>query len=132
LEWEVVWGALKTEPPAETLDHHSGARARRRGRVIQTNADVLATAFAGIRHGRHVALRMGVVPSMVRARGYNEVRVDAPVAPFRIRESGQRPVAEPGAPPEVEDVLAALHRGAARGATSRSRAARMPPLPVGR
>ena len=51
---------------------------------------------------------MGVVPSMVRARGYNEVRVQAPVPPFRVRESDHRPVAEPGAPPEVEDVLAGV------------------------
>jgi hypothetical protein len=48
---------------------------------------------------------MGVVPSMLRARGYNEVRVEAPVAPFRVREIDHRPVAEPGAAPEVEDVL---------------------------
>src|SRR5215212_7361218 len=33
LDWEVVWEALKTEPPGrEPVDHHSGARARRRGR----------------------------------------------------------------------------------------------------
>jgi hypothetical protein len=106
LGWEAVWEALKTEPPAEnpsTITQELGLGEE--DEIIQTNADVLGTAFTGIRHGRRVALRMGVVPSMLRARGYNEVHVEAPVAPFRVRESDHRPVAEPGAPAEVEDVL---------------------------
>jgi hypothetical protein len=59
LDWEVVWEALKTEPPAEnpsTITQELGLGDK--DEIIHTNADVLATGFAGIRHGRHVALRM--------------------------------------------------------------------------
>jgi hypothetical protein len=107
--WEVVWEALKTEPPADdpsTITQELGLGEE--DEIIQTNADVLGTAFSGTRHGRHVVLRMGVVPSLVRARGYNEVEVTGPVAPFRVGERDDRPVAEPGSPPAVEEVLAGI------------------------
>jgi hypothetical protein len=38
----------------------------------------------------------------------NEVRIDVPVAPFRVREEGGRLVAEPGAAPEVEELVETL------------------------
>jgi hypothetical protein len=63
--------------------------------------------FSGTRHGRAVALRIGVVPS-IRGKGMNEVQVDAAVAAFRITAEDGRLVAEPGAMPEVAEVLAEL------------------------
>lgn len=107
--WEVVWEALKTEPPAEspstiTQEHGLGEEQE----ITQPHADMAATEFSGTRHGRRVALRMGVVPSMWRERGAYEVHVEAPVAPFRVRDDGGRLVAEPGALPEVEAFLEGL------------------------
>src|SRR3954469_20931071 len=67
-----------------------------------------ATEFSGTRHGRDVALRVGVVPSTWRDRGANEVQVKASVSPFQLHEDDGRLVAEPGAPSEVEELLAAL------------------------
>jgi hypothetical protein len=107
--WEVVWEALKTEPPAEdpstiTQEHGLGEE----NDILQTNADFPATEFSGTRHGRRVALRMGVVPSMWRDRGAYEVQVDAPVLPFRVTEEDGRLAAEPGALPEVEALVGAM------------------------
>jgi hypothetical protein len=108
-DWQVVWEALKTEPPADgpsTITHELGLGEERE--IAQTTTDVAATEFSGTRHGRDVALRMGVVPSAWRGRGANEVEVEAPVAPFGVRDEDGRLVAEPGAPPEVEELLAGL------------------------
>jgi hypothetical protein len=109
LGWEVVWEALKTEPPddsSSTLTQELGLGEERE--LSQTTADFPATEFSGNRNGREVALRMGVVPSAWRDRGANEVQVQASVIPFQLRENDGRIVAEPGAPPEVEDLLAGL------------------------
>jgi hypothetical protein len=109
LDWEVVWEALKTEPPAEspsTITQELGLGEERD--IIQSTADTAATEFSGTRHGRPVALRMGVVPSAWRGRAVNEVEVQTPVAPFRAREDDGRLGAQPGAPPEVEEFLAGL------------------------
>jgi hypothetical protein len=46
--------------------------------IHQETADLPATEFSGTRHGRGVALRIGLVPSMWRERGINEVHVEAP------------------------------------------------------
>ena len=107
--WEVVWEALKTEPPPEepsTLTQELGLGEEQE--VSQPSGDMPATEFSGTRYGRRVALRIGVIPSAWRSRGANEVQVEAAVAPFRAREDDGRVVAEPGAPPEVEEVLAGL------------------------
>jgi hypothetical protein len=106
--WEVVWEALKTEPPAanSTITQELGLDEEQE--ITQEFAEMPATQFSGIRHGRRVALRIGVVPSMWREKGANEVHMEAQVAPFRVRADDGRLVAEPGAPPEVEEVLAAL------------------------
>jgi hypothetical protein len=109
LDWEVLWEALKTEPPAEspeTITQELGLGEERD--LSQATTDMAATEFIGTRHGRNVALRMGVVPSAWRDRGANEVQVQAPVLPFRLREDNGRLVAEPGAPAEVEEFLAGL------------------------
>jgi len=109
LGWEVVWEALKTEPPADdpsTITQELGLGEERE--LSQTTSDMPATEFSGTRNGRSVALRMGVVPSVWRDRGANEVQVQAAVVPFKLREDGGRLVAEPGAPSEVEEFLAGL------------------------
>ncbi len=113
-DWEVVWEALKTEPPAEdssTLTQELGLGEELE--IQQDTADMPATEFSGNRHGRGVALRIGVVPSSWRGRGVNEVEVAAAVAPFRVRAEDDRLVAEPGAVPEVEEVVAGLEPSAA-------------------
>ena len=66
-----------------------------------------ATEFSGTRHGRHVALRMGVIPR-IRGNGYNEVHVTAPVAPFRLRVTDGRPAVQEGSSPDVEQLVASL------------------------
>jgi hypothetical protein len=109
LDWAVVWEALKTEPPVEdpaTLTQELGLDQERE--IPQGHADMPATEFSGTRHGRHVALRLGVVPFALRGRGFYEVHVEAAVAPFRAEDSDGRLIAEPGAVPEVEEVLAGL------------------------
>jgi hypothetical protein len=108
-DWEVVWEALKTEPPADdpsTITQELGLGEERE--ISQGHAPMPATEFSGTRHGRRVALRLGVVPSMLRGRGVNEVQVEASVAPFRVRDDHGRLVAEPGAVPGVEEFLAGL------------------------
>jgi hypothetical protein len=108
-DWAVVWEALKTEPPIEnpsTLTQELGLDEERE--IDQGTSDWDVTEFSGTRNGRRVALRMGVVSSRWRERGANEVHVEAPVAPLRVREEGGRLVAEPGSPPEVEEFVAGL------------------------
>jgi hypothetical protein len=107
--WEVLWEALKTEPPtdnASTITEEHGLGEERD--IVQAYSDVPATEFSGTRHGRRVALRMGVVPSMWRGRGAYEVHVETPVVPFRVRDEEGRLAAEPGALPEVEAFVAGL------------------------
>ena len=107
--WEVLWEALKTEPPTEnaaTITQEHGLGNDRD--IVQANSDVPATEFSGTRHGRRVALRMGVVPSIWRGRGAYEVHVAAPVVPFCVRDEKGRLAAEPGAPPEVDALVAGL------------------------
>ena len=109
LGWEVVWEALKTEPPAEdsgTLTQELGLGEERE--ISQDTSDMPATEFSGTRNGRRVALRIGVVPSVWRERGANEVEVEAAVAPFRVEADDGRLVADSGAPPEVGEMLASL------------------------
>jgi hypothetical protein len=109
LDWEVLWEALKTEPPADspsTITQELGLGEERE--LSQTTSDMPATEFSGSRNGRDVALRMGVVPTAWRERGANEVQVQASVTPFQLREDDGRLVAEPGAPSEVEELLAGL------------------------
>jgi hypothetical protein len=108
LGWEVVWEALKTEPPAEdggTLTQELGLDQENE---ISQGGDMPATEFSGTRNGRRVALRIGVVSVGLRNRAANEVEVEAAVAPFHVRADGGRPVPAPGAPPEVEETLAGL------------------------
>jgi hypothetical protein len=110
LGWEVVWEALKTEPPADepsTLTQELGLDQERDVDQPYGPASSSGTEFSGTRHGRRVALRLGVVPG-VRGKALNEVQVEAAVAPFHVREDGGRLVAEPGAMPEVEEVLGEL------------------------
>jgi hypothetical protein len=107
--WEVVWEALKTEPPTDdpaTITAELGLGEERE--LSQTTSDMPATEFSGTRNGRAFALRMGVVPTVWRDRGANEVQAQAPVVPFKIREDDGRLVAEAGAPSEVEELLAGL------------------------
>lgn len=109
LGWEVVWEALKTEPPTDgpsTITEELGLGEERE--LTQSTSDMPATEFGGTRNGRDVALRMGIVPSAWRDRGANEVEVKASVVPFKLREDDGRIVAEPGAPPEVDVLLAGL------------------------
>ena len=109
LGWEVLWEALKTEPPVEdpsTLTQELGLGEEQE--ISNPYGDLPATEFSGTRHGRRVALRLGVVPSAWRSRGATEVEVEAAVAPFRVSSDDGRLVAESGAAPEVEGALAEL------------------------
>ena len=109
LGWEVVWESLKTEAPSEdasTLTQELGLDRETSVRVGYEKS-LPGTEFCGTRHGRNVALRIGIVPS-VRGKGMNEVEVAASVPPFRIGAENGRLVAEPGAVPEVDEVLARL------------------------
>jgi hypothetical protein len=108
LDWEVVWEALKTEPPADdpaTIAQELGLGEERE---VSQAAEMPATELSGTRHGRRAALRMGVVPSGWRDRGATEVQVEAAVAPFRVEADGGRLVAEPGASTELEEALGEL------------------------
>ena len=108
LSWEVVWEALKTEPPAGDgpLTQELGLDSEHE--IAQDTTDMAATEFSGTRNGRKVALRIGVVPTVWRERAANEVDVEAAVAPFRVKEDGGRLVPEPGPPPEVDELLGGL------------------------
>jgi hypothetical protein len=107
--WEVLWEALKTEPPADvpaTLTQELGLDEEKE--IITTYGDSrYGTEFSGTRHGRQVALRMGVFPR-IRGNGYNEVHVTVSVAPFRLRAADSRPTVEEGGSPELVGVLAGL------------------------
>jgi hypothetical protein len=108
--WEVMWEALKTEPPDDSstltqelgLDHEELIPSRYGG-------SDWATEFSGTRHGRRVALRMGVIPR-IRGNGYNEVQVNASLAPFQLCTEDGRPTVQTGTTPELEGILAGLAR----------------------
>jgi hypothetical protein len=107
--WEVIWEALKTEPPADepsTLTQELGLD-REQEIISPYGGSMYGTEFSGTRHGRHVALRMGVIPG-IRGKGYNEVHVDASVAPLRLRTVDGRPTVESESSSELEGVLADL------------------------
>jgi hypothetical protein len=109
LGWEVVWEALKTEPPADdasTLTQELGLD-QERDLNQKFNGASCGIEFGGTRHGRQVVLRLGVVHGF-REKPFNEVHVAASVPPFRLVAEDGRLVAEPGAMAEVEEVLAAL------------------------
>jgi hypothetical protein len=109
LRWEVLWEALKTEAPQDdpaTLTQELGLDQEREISTAWGGSN-WATEFSGIRHGRQVALRMGIVPR-ISGKGYNEVHVTASVAPFRIGVSNGRPTVEEGASPPLEKVLEGL------------------------
>jgi hypothetical protein len=113
LAWEVVWEALKTEPPddgSSTITQELGLDDEH---DISQGTDVPGTEFSGTRNGRRVQLRLGVVPFGLGKRPVNEVHLDAPVAPFRVSADRDRLMAEPGAPPEVDEFLAGLAPAAA-------------------
>lgn len=111
LGWQVVWEALKTEPPAEgdsTLTQELGLdREQEIDQPWGSRQSSRATEFSGTRHGRPVALRIGVVPG-VRQKAMNEVQVTGPVVPFHVREDGGRLVSGPEPAPEVDEVLAEI------------------------
>ena len=108
--WEVLWEALKTELPgdeASTLTQELGLDQEQEITSGYGGPSWYATEFSGTRHGRHVALRMGVIPR-IRGNGYNEVHVKTPVAPFRLRVTDGRPAVEEGSSPKLEQVVASL------------------------
>src|SRR5919204_5571156 len=108
--WEVLWEALRTEAPADersTLTQELGLDQEQEITSRYGGPSWYATEFSGTRHGRHVALRMGVIPK-IRGNGYNEVQVDASVAPFRLHAVDGRPIVESGSSSELVGVLAEL------------------------
>lgn len=108
LGWEVLWEALKTEPPADepsTLTHELGLDQERE--LPSGWGAGSATEFSGTRHGRRVALRIGVKPR-IRGKACYEVQLDAAVAPFRLQVTDGRPTVRAGSTPELERVLAGL------------------------
>jgi hypothetical protein len=108
LDWAALWEALKTEPPVERPSTITQELGLDQETDVRRGWESLpGTEFSGTRHGRSVALRIGIVPS-IRGKGMNEVEVDVAVAAFRINADGGRLVAEPGAMPEVDEVLAGL------------------------
>jgi hypothetical protein len=110
LEWEVVWEALKTEPPVDdpnTLAQELGLDEER-DIPLPDPTGGSATELSGTRHGRTVKLGLGVIPSGWRDRPVTEVNVESAVAPFRVGADDGRLIAEPGGPPEVEELLAGL------------------------
>jgi hypothetical protein len=107
--WQVLWEALKTEPPSDesgTLTQELGLDQEREVSSAYGGSD-WATEFSGTRHGRHVALRMGVIPK-VSGKGYNEVALDAVVPAFRLGVVDGRPGVEDGGSPELSGLLAGL------------------------
>ena len=129
--WEVVWEALKTEPPDESSSAITQELGLGEEQDLSQGGDLPATQFSGTRNGRRVELRLGVVPAALGKKGVNEVHVEAPVAPFRASADDDRLVAESGSVPEVEEFLAGLAPGAAwRKATRRGRARRDPRPPA--
>jgi hypothetical protein len=110
LEWEVVWEALKTEEPADDPNTIAQELGLDEEREINLPAPVegYATEMSGTRHGRGVKLRLGVMPSQWRNQAATEVVIESPVAPFSLHADDGRLIAEPGALPEIEEVLAGL------------------------
>jgi hypothetical protein len=109
LEWDVLWEALKTQPPDDdslVLTQELGLDEERSIRSGFERA-LPATEFSGTRDGRSVALRIGIVPT-ARGKGMNEVQIETSVAPFRIEAKDGRLVAGAGAMPEVEAMLGEL------------------------
>jgi hypothetical protein len=105
--WEVVWEALKTEPPSEdpsAITQELGLDEERSIRPGYEKRGMPATEFSGTRHGRRVALRIGIVPD-IRGKGMTEVEIETAVAPFRVDAQDGRLVADPGAMPEIEEML---------------------------
>lgn len=97
LEWDVIWEALKTQPPDDdslVLTRELGLDEERSIRSGFERA-LPATEFSGTRNGRSVALRIGIVPT-ARGKGMNEVEIETSVAPFRIEAKEGRLVAGPG------------------------------------
>src|SRR5436189_3202678 len=74
LSWQVLWEALKTEPPADdpsTITQELGLDQEQELHQPYRDGGT-ATEFSGTRHGRRVALRMGVARG-IRAKPFNEV-----------------------------------------------------------
>jgi hypothetical protein len=122
LGWEVVWEALKTEPPPEdassaTLTQELGLDEEQE--VRQPYGDSYATEFGGTRHGRQVALRIGVVPK-IRGEAYSEVQLDTSVAPFQVAKKAGGPSPTRARCPRSRRPLPAS-RPRRRGATSTRR-----------
>ena len=92
LGWEVVWEALKTEPPSAdgTLTRELGLGEEHE--IIQNTTDMPGTEFSGTRNGRRVSLRIGVVPSIWRERGANDAKV------YRVHKKLGEPCHVCGAP----------------------------------
>ena len=109
LEWDVLWEALKTQPPDDdslVLTQELGLDEERSIRSGFERA-LPATEFSGTRKGRSVALRIGIVPT-ARGKGMNEVEIETSVAPFRIEAKDGRLLAGAVAMPEVEAMLGEL------------------------
>ena len=109
LGWEMLWEALKTEAPDDdslVLTQELGLDEERSIRTSYERS-LPATEFSGTRHGRAVALRIGIVPN-ARGKAVNEVEVETSVAPFRIETKDGRLIAEAGAMPEVDELLGEL------------------------
>jgi hypothetical protein len=70
--WEVVWEALKTEPPDERSSTITQELGLDKEHDISQGTDVPATEFSGTRNGRRVELRLGVVPFGLGKRAVNE------------------------------------------------------------
>jgi hypothetical protein len=109
LGWQVLWEVLKTEAPQDdpsTLTQELGLEQEREISTAWGGSN-WATEFSGIRHGRQVALRIGIVPR-ISGKGYNEVHLAASVAPFRLGVSNGRPTVEDGASAAIQEVLEGL------------------------
>lgn len=108
--WEVLWEALKTEPPADepsTLTQELGLDQEREITSPYGGPSWYATEFSGTRHGRNVALRMGVIPK-IRGNGYNEVHIASSVVPFRLGVADGRPAVQEGTAAALEQVVGNL------------------------
>jgi hypothetical protein len=108
--WEVIWEALKIQPPADqpgTLTQELGLDQEQEIAPGWSGMGGYATELSGTRHGRPVALRMGVFPR-IHGGGYNEVQLKVPVPQFRLHEQDGRPTVESGGTPELAGMLAAL------------------------
>jgi hypothetical protein len=126
LEWDVVWEALKTEPPADdpnTLAQELGLDEER-DITLPDPIGGSATELSGTRHGRTVKLGLGVIPSGWRDRPVTEVHVESAVAPFHVSADDGRLVVEPGGLRRSRSSSPVSRRHPPCGATSWSRAGR--------